>query len=119
MVMTLPVLRPEDHGGGKEQGRRDENDPGDDHYPRRGRVKPRRLLPWRWRWRRGRGFGGGDGRRRGWGFWGGGGGGGGGGFGGGGCFAHHLNIAQPSRDRKGLRPKNSYESASGAVCLAA
>jgi hypothetical protein len=51
---------------GEEDGRDDEQDPGDDHNPRREPVEPVRFV-WRSCWR------GGDRGRRGWCFW---------------CFAH-------------------------------
>jgi hypothetical protein len=76
VVILVAVVMPEDYGAGEEDDRQDENDPGDNHHPRRGRIQPRRLGPWRRRGRRSCG----DGSRLGRGF---------------GCFAHALNIAQP------------------------
>jgi hypothetical protein len=43
MVEVVTVVMPKDHGAGKEYDRQDENDPGDDHDPRRGHIKAGRL----------------------------------------------------------------------------
>ncbi len=90
VVMAMAVV-PEDHGAGKEYDRQDENDPGDDHDPRRDRIEPRRLGPRRWRRRRSRG----DGSRLGRGF---------------GRFSHALNIAQACNRRNTFRQQTCCES---------
>jgi hypothetical protein len=38
MAVVALVKRPENHRAGEEHGREDENDAGDDHHPRRGRI---------------------------------------------------------------------------------
>jgi hypothetical protein len=92
-VITAVVM-PENYGAGKEYDRQDENDPGDNHNPRRGRVEPGRLGPRRWRrWRRC-----GDGSRLGRGF---------------GCFTHALNIAQAHNRRDRFRQQNCCELTPG------
>ena len=90
VVMAMAVV-PEDHGAGKEYDRQDENDPGDDHDPRRDRIEPRRLGPRRRRGRRSCG----DGSRLGRMF---------------GCFAHALNIAQADNRRNTFRQQTCCES---------
>jgi hypothetical protein len=90
VVMAMAVV-PEDHGAGKEYDRQDEDDPGDNHHPRRGRIEPRRLGPWRRRGRRSCG----DGSRLGRMF---------------GCFAHTLNIAQAYNRRNTFRQQTCCES---------
>jgi len=90
VVMAMAVV-PEDDGAGKEYDRQDENDPGDNHHPRRGRIEPRWLGPWRRRGRRSCG----DGSRLGRGF---------------GCFAHALNIAQAYNRRNTFRQQTCCES---------
>src|SRR5262249_1093857 len=55
VVMTAVVMAiTEDHGAGEEDDRQDEDDPGNDHHPRRGRVDLRRLDHLRWWGRRDR-----------------------------------------------------------------
>jgi hypothetical protein len=94
-VVTVVVV-PEDYGAGKKDDRQDENDPGDNHNPRRGRVEPGRLgSRRRCRWWRGCG----NGSRLGRGF---------------GCFTHALNIAQAFNRRNGFRQQNCCESRRGS-----
>src|SRR6516165_632669 len=61
IAVIAVVVKPHDHGAGEEDGREDENDPGDDHHPRCGHIEPggRDVLGCRrwWRWSCG------DGRR--------------------------------------------------------
>lgn len=87
-MLVTAVAAAQDHGAGKEDGRQDEDDAGDDHYPRRGGVQPRRLcaLPGRWRRR----WCSGDGcRRSGWRF----------------CyFAHSSILPSPAAAVTGWRP---------------
>jgi hypothetical protein len=90
VVMAMAVV-PEDHGAGEEYDRQDENDPGDNHHPRRGRIEPRWLGPWGRRGRGNRGDGSRLGRRF-------------------GCFAHALNIAQAYNRRNTFRQQTCCES---------
>jgi hypothetical protein len=47
-VVMVAVAAPEDHRGGEEEGRCDEDDSGDNHYPGGDAVEPRRLVVCRW-----------------------------------------------------------------------
>ncbi|MDQ1496735.1 MAG: hypothetical protein QOI86_75 [Actinomycetota bacterium] len=47
-VVMVAVAAPEYHRGGKEQGRCDEDDSGDNYHPGGDAVEPRRLVVCRW-----------------------------------------------------------------------
>lgn len=93
VAVMAGVVRSHDHGAREEYDRDDENDPGDDHHPRRGGVEPARFglrhQRWRRRWR-----GRGDGSRRGRWFR---------------CFTHFLNIAPASDGRNKIRQRTCCE----------
>jgi hypothetical protein len=40
VVVTAVMVEPDDHGAGEKDGGEDENDPGNDHYPRCGHIEP-------------------------------------------------------------------------------
>jgi hypothetical protein len=94
VIVVAVVVVPEDYGAGKEYDRQDENDPGDNHHPRCGRVEPGWLGPWRRRRSRG------DGSRLVRRF---------------GCFAHTLNIVQADIRRKTFRQQTCCESRRGSL----
>ncbi len=92
VMIAMALVVPEDYGAGKEYDRQDEDDPGDNHHPRRGCVEPGWLGP---RWRRRRRRSRGDGSRLGRGF---------------GRFAHVLNIAHAYNRRNTFGQQTCCES---------